>query len=141
MKYLQLIFLIFVDQFTKYWALTNLSVPQKITSFFQLKFVENSGIAFSIPIPRIFLLVLITAITACLLFHLITKKFTNLAQISLVLITAGAIGNLIDRLLNGKVIDFLSFWQFPIFNFADVFIFCGVAIYLFLEIFSVPKTR
>jgi signal peptidase II len=140
-KFIWLITLVGIDQYSKYWATQNLQIPRKITDFFTLKFVENSGIAFSIPIPRIFLLILISAIVLYLVYYLWKTKFTNLAEISLALITAGAMGNLIDRFLNGKVIDFLSFWSFPIFNFADIFITCGVVIYLFMEIFSVPKTE
>jgi len=134
--------LVGIDQYSKYWAMNNLEIPRKITDFFSLNFVENSGIAFSISIPPIFLLVLISAIVLYLVYYLWKTKLSNTAEISVVLITAGAMGNLIDRFLNnGSVIDFLSFWSFPIFNFADIFIFCGVAIYLFMEIFSVPKTE
>ena len=141
-KFIWLLVLVGIDQYSKYWALNNLKIPRKITDFFALKFVENSGIAFSIPIPPIFILLLISAIVLYLLYYLWKNKFSNLAEISIVLITAGALGNLIDRFVNnGAVIDFLSFWNFPIFNFADIFISCGVAIYLFMEIFSVPKTE
>jgi signal peptidase II len=141
-KFIYLLSLVGIDQYSKYWAMNSLEIPRKITDFFTLRFVENSGIAFSIPIPRIFLLLLISAIVLYLVYYLWKTKLSNLAEISVVLITAGAIGNLIDRFLNnGAVIDFLSFWDFPIFNFADIFITCGVVIYLFMEIFSVPKTE
>ena len=140
-KIIWLVTLVGIDQYSKFWATENLKIPRKITDFFSLNFVENSGIAFSIPIPRILLLFVISAIVIYLVYYLFKTKLSNLAEISIVLITAGAIGNLIDRFLNdGAVIDFLSFWSFPIFNFADIFISCGVAIYLFMEIFSVPKT-
>ena len=141
-KFIWLLVLVGIDQYSKHWALNNLKIPRKITDFFTLKFVENSGIAFSIPIPQIFIMLLISAIVLYLLYYLWKNKFSNLAEISVVLITAGALGNLIDRFVNNEaVIDFLSFWNFPIFNFADIFISCGVAIYLFMEIFSVPKTE
>ncbi len=133
--------LVGIDQYSKYWAVHNLKIPRKITDFFTLRFVENSGIAFSIPIPQIILLVVISAIVLYLVYYLWKTELTNPAKISVILITAGALGNLIDRFLNnGKVIDFLSFWDFPIFNLADTFITCGVVLYLFLEILSVPKT-
>jgi signal peptidase II len=140
-KIIWLLLLVFIDQGTKYLAVTNLQISRKITDFFYLRFVENSGIAFSIPVPQVLLLVLISALVIYLIYYLLHNKLTSIAEISLSLITAGAIGNLIDRFWNGKVIDFLSFWNFPIFNFADIFITCGVIIYLFMEIFSVPKTE
>lgn len=140
-KFIWLLFLLGIDQWTKFYAMNNLEIPRKITDFFSLRFVENTGIAFSIPIPKIALLLAISAIALYLVYYLFKTKLSKMAEISLVLITAGAIGNLIDRFINGSVIDFLSFWNFPIFNFADIFISCGVAIYLFMEVFSVPKTK
>ena len=141
-KFIYLLVLVGIDQYSKHWAASNLKLPRKITDFFSLNFAENSGIAFSINVPRNFLLLLTSVVVLYLVYYLWKTKFTKFAEISIVLITAGAIGNLIDRFLNnGKVIDFISFWSFPIFNFADIFISCGVIIYLFMEIFSVPKTE
>lgn len=138
-KLIWLISLIGFDQYTKYWAMNNLEIPRKITDFFSLRLVENTGIAFSIPVPRELLLISITLISLYLLYWLFTKKFTLMAEIAFTLIAAGAIGNLIDRFWHGAVIDFFSFWSFPIFNVADIFITWGVGIYLFMEIFSVPQ--
>ena len=141
-KFIWLLVLVGLDQGSKYWAIENLKIPRKITNFLSLNFVENSGIAFSIPIPSQIILVLISAIVLYLVYYLWKTKLTNLAEISIILITAGAMGNLLDRILNNrKVIDFLSFWSFPVFNFADIFITCGVTIYLFMEIISAPKTK
>lgn len=135
-KLLWLIALIGLDQGSKYWAMSNLEIPRKITDFFYLRFTENSGIAFSIPLPKLALLISISIIVIFLVYYLWKTKLTKFAEFSLILITAGAIGNLIDRFVNDSVIDFLSFWSFPIFNLADTFISVGVVLYLYTDIFQ-----
>ena len=128
-------FLVFCDQISKLFARTYLREEAfEITNFFRLQFVENEGAAFSIPIPNVFLVPFTCIIIFFLGKLLIAKKTHTLESVAFMLIFSGAAGNLIDRIFLGKVTDFLSFWNFPIFNFADSFISVGVALYIWREI-------
>ncbi len=134
-KYGLLVFLVVLDQITKLGSRMNLGeLPLEITSFFRLKLVENTGIAFSFPLPFWVILTLTFIVIAILgrLFH--QTKFPSLQGWALVLILAGAIGNLIDRVWLGAVTDFLSFWNFAIFNVADACISLGVGIWFWSEL-------
>lgn len=103
----------------------------------------NSGAAFGLLSKHtLILLVLRTIIISTLLYYLLitNKKFPFLLRFSLILVTAGAIGNVLDLLTYGKVIDFLSLSYdqhfFPTFNFADVFISLGSILLMFSLLFD-----
>ena len=140
--------LILIDQVTKYLARNYLENKIEVFSFFSLNFVENEGIAFSLPVAR-YIIIPLTILVICWLgieiYKTYNKKHTNYyLQYSYVLIFAGATGNLIDRVIYSKVTDFLSVLSFPVFNLADSFISVGVALFIFSEIFqknsSLPKS-
>jgi signal peptidase II len=128
--------LIAIDQITKQGAeyfLAQQSIP--ITDWFRFFLTYNEGIAFSLPFPRIFLIGL-TIGFVIFFIKSFWRTFNNVYQRwSGTLIVAGAIGNLIDRILFGSVIDFLSFWSFPVFNVADILISVGVFGLILLEVF------
>ncbi len=124
-----IIWLVLIDQFTKRLSL---DLPKEgftiIKNFFTFNYSENFGIAFSIPVPKT-VLILGTVILLILLTYLFFKEFDfkkRIAQASLILVLAGGIGNLIDRIFRGFVVDFISIWKWPIFNIADVYISVGV---------------
>ncbi len=128
--------LIVADQITKCWARVYLvNEPIEVFSFFHLIFVENDGIAFSIPASQFFLIPFTLIILGGLGWWMKTKQCSPLEITAFILIFAGAAGNLIDRILFGKVTDFLSFWSFPVFNLADSFISVGVGVYLYWDLF------
>lgn len=123
------IWLVIIDQFTKRLALDlpdgGLSI---IKNFFSLKYSENFGIAFSIPVPKVALILgtiaLLILLTYFFFKELNLKKY--IAQAAIALIWAGGFGNLIDRIFRGYVVDFISIWKWPIFNIADIYILGGV---------------
>ena len=130
-------FLIFVsiilslDQLSKFLITKNLILNQSIPvlkGIFHLTLIHNRGAAFGILKNQIPLFILISLFTiALILFNLKSykhKKF-SIYNISLSLILAGALGNLIDRLFFGYVIDFLDFRIWPVFNIADSAITAG----------------
>ena len=130
------LFLIISDQLTKLAALNWLRpVKQKvlIEGFFNLTYVENRGAAFgSMQGARWFFVVLAVFVVAGLSFyyHRLEKtKKTLPLRIAIVLIVGGTVGNVIDRVLRGYVVDFLDFiifgYDFPVFNAADIFIVVG----------------
>lgn len=106
-----------------------------IKNFFYLNKVTNEGAAFSSFTGYQIILILI-AIGVLIYIHKSVLKDikTNLGTISISLLVGGILGNLFDRIVYNKVIDFLSFnifgYMFPIFNIADTFICIGVLLLL-----------
>ncbi|MBP9920537.1 signal peptidase II [Proteiniclasticum ruminis] len=138
-----MIYLIFIlgmllDYVTKIWAIGTLKGQPDITvieGFFDFSYLENRGAAFGIFQGRVYLLAFVTIIIMAVLFVMYqkTKKKTKLLTISTALIMTGAIGNLIDRLRYGFVVDFISWhWKntyyFPTFNVADICITVGTGL-------------
>ena len=134
------IFIIFIDQFTKYILLFyNKSIINKDFILFRLDFVKNYGAAFNILSGSRIFLSSISIIFSIILIYLILRKDStkSLDYYSYSFILGGTIGNGLDRIINGFVIDFinLNFLTFPVFNIADIFINIG----FFLLIFNIFK--
>lgn len=140
------ILIIIIDQLSKKIALKTLrGKPSKviIDGFFELTYIENPGAAFGILKGRQALFVIITILViAGILFYFYKnyKLMCIVEKISLSLILAGAVGNFIDRLLRGYVIDFFSFqlgkYYFPVFNIADISIVVGTGLLIFIILSS-----
>jgi signal peptidase II len=117
---------IILDQITKYLALKLLQLNTPLVllkNFFNLTLVHNRGAAFGMFQNQLLMFVASSILAiAIILFSLRNKKNTLMFKLSLSLILGGAIGNLIDRIRFGFVIDFLDFRVWPVFNLADSFI-------------------
>ncbi|MDD5770295.1 MAG: signal peptidase II [Candidatus Gracilibacteria bacterium] len=140
MFYILIIFLIFLDLITKYLAKINL-LEQKslIGDFLYLKYVENIGIAFGIPLTGILLKILTISIIGIIFWYYLKEeknKNNKFINFSFILILAGALGNGYERIFNSKVIDFIGVKYFSVFNLADIFITIGVFIYILVLIFK-----
>lgn len=128
-----------VDQLTKWWILADVMNPPRIlevTSFFNLVLVWNRGISFGFfgtggPWQAWLLAAFGTVIAGGLLVWLQRAGMPRLPSIGIGLIVGGALGNVIDRLRHGAVVDFLDFhaggYHWPAFNVADSAITVGVA--------------
>ena len=150
--FLLIILAIMSDQITKQWAISDglqSRFIEEVTSFFNLILVWNRGISFGMFSNHpewmpIILTVVALAITAFLL-HWLWKAETKLAAIALGLVIGGALGNVIDRLRFGAVVDFLDFhlhgYHWPAFNLADSFIFIGVVLLLIETIMQERKAK
>ena len=106
-----------------------------IKNFFYLNKVTNEGAAFSSFTGYQIILILIAIVALIYIHKSVLKDIkTNLGTISISLLVGGILGNLFDRIVYNKVIDFLSFnifgYMFPIFNIADTFICIGVLLLL-----------
>ena len=123
------IFGVLIDQFTKYLAITHLQdhTITLIEGVFQLRYLENTGAAFGMLTNQQWFFLLITIITLIIVTFIYIKlpreKHFIPLRICLIVLVAGAIGNMIDRIRFGYVVDFLYFQliDFPIFNVADIF--------------------
>lgn len=111
-----------------------------IPGFFSLKYVENKGAAFGMLSNARWIFIIFTIVIIIALFYIIIKKniHSKLFYISAVLIIGGGIGNLIDRIFYGYVVDYLSISFFPpVCNFADYCITVGaVLMVIYLLFFS-----
>ena len=128
-------FIFLIDQLSKYLILQILQ-PNKsieiVKNVFYLTLVHNTGAAFGIFKNQTAFFITITAITIIVIFIYIGKrsgKFT-MVDASLAFILGGALGNLVDRLRFGHVIDFLDFRIWPVFNLGDSAITIGVVLLL-----------
>lgn len=124
--------LVVVDQLVKFLVRANIPMGEGvpfIPHILQLTYYQNTGAAFSIFEQHTWILTLISAAASVLLIVLLAKRTFNhpFAMVSLALVLAGAVGNLIDRLFLGYVTDMFQtlFMNFPIFNVADICIVCG----------------
>lgn len=132
------------DQLVKLWAVKFLAPGGSVTAIpglLNLTYAENRGAAFSILEGRRFFFVLITLVMLVLMAYLLHKGIIRgvFGKLGACFVAAGALGNVIDRIFRGFVVDLfdLQFMQFAIFNVADIFISLGGAMlviyFLFLE--------
>lgn len=132
MIYLIIFLLVALDQITKYLSIQHLKGEGSVSflpGFIELKYTENTGAAFSILEGQTFFFVLITIAVLIFIFFMIkTKKVKHITgKVASIIIISGAIGNLIDRILHGFVVDMFNFtfMNFAIFNVADIYITIG----------------
>lgn len=141
--------LVAADQYTKILAINHLQdkppIPL-IKDIFELTYVENEGSAFGMFQGRQGFFIIITAIILSIIvfyyFKYLKDKKYNWLKFCFILITSGALGNLIDRifrgdngeLFNGKVVDFFYFKliDFPVFNVADCYVVVGTILFAIL---------
>ena len=131
-----IIFLIFVslDLFSKYLVFYYIDLYKfiKITPFLDITHIHNFGISFGLfseTIPAVFLII-IALLVVFFIIYLLLNSHDYLEYWGLFIVICGAIGNIIDRLINGYVIDFIYFhinqFYWPAFNFADIYISIGI---------------
>lgn len=147
--------IVLLDQWTKLWVDADMHLYQSIPvidGFFSLTYVRNSGAAFSMfaDFPAsfrkpFFIIVTIVAVVGIGWFVRTTPREDKLTLIASSFILGGALGNAIDRLAYGSVIDFLDVfvgdWHWPAFNVADAFITTGVVLLLTAGFFVRPPVE
>ena len=136
---------IVLDQAVKLWALTSLQAQHTIPlieNVFHLTYVENRGAAFSLfaQFDSRWIFVALACVITVVILIALQKNYmqTVLGRWSLVLIAAGALGNAIDRVAHGFVVDLFDFRliHFPVFNVADIFICIGGALFVIYFMFQ-----
>jgi len=131
-----------IDQFTKNVIATTMHQGQSIpvlANVFHITYVGNPGAAFGMLAYRtqFFLVITVVVLAAFVFFYRRLGNSRVLMRLSLALIVGGSLGNFVDRLRVGYVIDFLDFQVWPVFNVADMAICIGVAL-LCWEILRAP---
>ena len=125
--------IVVVDQFTKFLTVTHIPLAghaQFIPGFLGLTYLQNTGAAFSSFEGMQWLFALIFLVFTVAIFYEYFKKpmpFTTLERWCIAAVYAGGLGNMIDRIRLGYVVDMIEtqFMDFPVFNVADCFITCG----------------
>lgn len=139
-----------LDQITKYLAVAQLKPIGNMTvidGFLDFTFVENRGVAFGMLSGKKWVILLMVAvIVAVLVYYFMTlpkQKEYNLVRVALLMILAGAVGNVIDRIFRGYVVDFFEFTfiQWPVFNVADIYVVCGVILLCILMLFVIRDEK
>ena len=131
-----IIFILALDQIVKYVVSTHIGLNQSVPvlgNIFQLTHIHNNGAAFSILQDMQIFLIATTAILCIVLcvFLFLRRKVTRWPlMLGISLIIGGGLGNLIDRVRFGYVVDYLHFGNFPIFNVADMSVVGGSLILL-----------
>ena len=145
-----LILCIFLDYVSKQWAIENLFNQFKsieITSFLSMTPVWNSGVSFGFfqnsgDIGRYFFTIFAFAVSIWLILS--SFKLPRYSSLGFILIASGAIGNAIDRIIYGKVVDFIDFYlndlHWPAFNLADTVIFIGASLFLYNQFFTLESS-
>lgn len=137
---------VILDQFIKIIVMSFMELNNSVSlipNFFKLTYVTNTGAAWSIfSGGRIFLIIAAIIVLGLIYLFFIRNKYLNhYEELYYGLITGGIIGNLLDRIFYGYVIDYLDFkifgYNFPIFNLADILITVGA----FIMIIEIIKGR
>lgn len=139
--------LIGIDQITKIWAtsaLANGRVISVIDGVFEFAFAKNTGVAFSMLEGKRWIFIPVTILIGVAILTMMLRsplRRYRLFNITCVLILSGAIGNLIDRMVYGYVVDFLhaTFIDFPIFNFADCCVVIGAGLLFVFALFVMKE--
>lgn len=140
--------LVAIDQISKFLTvkfLRPIESIEVIKGIFSLTYVENRGAAFGIlqNARWVFIIATIIAIICMVVYKIKYKPTEKTVNIALCLVLSGAVGNMIDRIMHGFVVDMLevTFIDYPVFNVADCFVVIGailLAIYI-LFIYKEPK--
>ena len=148
MYYLIVVFLVVIDQLVKWWVRAAIPLGQSIPFIPYLMdptYVQNTGAAFSVFSQHTWLLTLISLAGSALLAFLLWKNYFPgwMGKLSLSLVLAGAVGNLIDRALAGYVTDMFqtTFINFAVFNVADICVCCGGALLVVYVLFFWDKDK
>lgn len=124
--------LVALDQWVKWWVTANISVGESlpfIPHILGLNHVHNTGGAWSMLNQHTWLLSVVSSVVILIILLVLVRRLVRnpFGVISLIMVLAGAVGNLIDRIRLGYVVDMFQtlFMNFPIFNVADICVVCG----------------
>ena len=132
-------FVLLSDQISKWLVVSSMSLGESryVLSFFNIVMVENTGVTFGMLKGIISPIALIFAAVIVIIFVIVWAKNNESYALPASLIISGAIGNIIDRVTRGAVVDFLDFhlcgYHWPAFNIADSAIVIGCAILFFIS--------
>lgn len=136
---------IIIDQLIKLWAMTITDPIPVIGNFLQLNYVKNFGVAWSMFNNQMLLIVLFSIVAVGYLCYLLVSYRNEVViHFGLMMVVAGALGNVIDRIFRGFVVDYVDTvifgYDFPVFNLADMLLVCG-AVLIFIEAYRKERNE
>lgn len=137
--------LVVLDQLIKHWAtaaLLPVGSMEVLPGIVELRYCLNDGMAFSMLAGKQGLLIGVTSVMlVAVLVMLFVRKMPLAERIAWTLVLGGGVGNLIDRMLNGVVVDYINvlFMHFAIFNFADICVCVGVGLLMLVLLLDSTK--
>ena len=137
-----------LDQLSKYLVLANIPLHGNgpvLPGVFHFTYIENKGAAFGMLAEHrwVFMIVSVLAIAAFVFYILKFRPTEKLLLLSMAFIIGGGIGNMIDRVWRGSVVDFIEvdFMSFAVFNVADIFVCVGCGLMILYVILSEVKEQ
>ena len=129
-----LVFFIFCDLITKFFIKNNFLINESIqlNSFLDIVYIQNYGVSFGFlsGLVSYWVLVIIGLLVTSLIYYLMIRSYKRLEKLAYFIIIIGALANILDRIINSYVVDFISLhygdFYWPAFNLADIYITIGI---------------
>ena len=129
-----LVFFVFCDLITKFFIKNNFLINEskKINSFLDIVYIQNYGVSFGFlsGLVSYWILVIVGLLVTSLIYYLMINSFKRLEKLAYFIIIIGALSNILDRIINSYVVDFISLhyydFYWPAFNLADIYITIGI---------------
>jgi len=143
-----LVFFVFCDLITKFFIKNNFLINEskKINSFLDIVYIQNYGVSFGFlsGLVSYWILVIVGLLVTSLIYYLMINSFKRLEKLAYFIIIIGALSNILDRIINTYVVDFISLhydnFYWPAFNLADIYITIGI-IMLIISFFIKSKKQ
>jgi len=138
--------ILLLDQLSKAYIKATFDLHESVpilNNIFHITYIRNTGAAFGIlaKYPYLLAIISILVIIAIVIFQKAIEEQGRMSMYGYSLVMGGALGNLIDRIYYGSVIDFLDFRIWPVFNLADTFICIGVGLLFLCTLLSFKKDQ
>ena len=129
-----LVFFVFCDLITKFFIKNNFLINEskKVNSFLDIVYIQNYGVSFGFlsGLVSYWVLVIVGLLVTSLIYYLMIRSYKRLEKLAYFIIIIGALANIIDRIINSYVVDFISVhygdFYWPAFNLADIYITIGI---------------
>ena len=133
-SFLILVFFVFCDLITKFFVKNNflLNESKQLNQFLDLVYVQNYGVSFGFlsGLVSYWILVIVGLIVTVLIYYLMIRSNKRVEKLAYFIIIIGALSNILDRIINSYVVDFISLhynnFYWPAFNLADIYITIGI---------------
>ena len=143
-----LVFFVFCDLITKFFIKNNFLINEskELNSFLDIVYIQNYGVSFGFlsGLVSYWVLVIVGLLVTSLIYYLMIRSYKRLEKLAYFIIIIGALANIIDRIINSYVVDFISVhygdFYWPAFNLADIYITIGI-IMLIVSFFIKSKKQ
>ena len=129
-----LVFFVFCDLITKFFIKSNFLINEskQLNSFLDIVYIQNYGVSFGFlsGLVSYWVLVIVGLLVTSLIYYLMIRSYKRLEKLAYFIIIIGALANILDRIINSYVVDFISLhygdFYWPAFNLADIYITIGI---------------